>query len=65
MHILNKNVNIFNHDENACFKQFINKIVKIRNFIKSESFNDCKNFRLCNARKIFDRIKIKKFRNVN
>jgi hypothetical protein len=55
----------FDHDKNACFKQFVNEIVKTRNFIKDESFDDRKNFRFRNARRTFDRIQIKKLRNVN
>ncbi len=55
----------FDHDESACFKQFVNEIVKTRNLIENESFDDRKNFRLRNARKTFDRVKIKKLRNVD
>ncbi len=55
----------FNHDENVCFKQFVNEIVKIRNFIENELFDDRKNFRFCNVRKALNRIKIKKSRNID
>jgi hypothetical protein len=53
------------HDESACFKQFVDEIVKIRNFIKSESLNNRKNFRFRNARRAFDRVKIKESRYVD
>jgi hypothetical protein len=55
----------FDHDKSACFKQFVDEIVKIRNFIESESFDDRKNFRFRNARKAFDRVKIKESRYVD
>ncbi len=38
-----------NHDESAYFKQFVNEIVRIRDFIKNESLNDRKNFRFRNV----------------
>ncbi len=37
------------HDKSICLKQFIDEIVKIRDFIESESLDDLKNFRLRNA----------------
>jgi hypothetical protein len=54
-----------NHDENACFEQFIDKIVKTSDFIKDESLDDRKSFRLRNARRTLDRMKIKASRNVD
>jgi hypothetical protein len=55
----------FDHDENACFQQFVDEIVKTRDLIESESLNDRKNFLLRNARETLDRVKIKKLRNVD
>jgi hypothetical protein len=55
----------FDHDESACFKQFVDEVIKIRDFIENESLNDRKNFRFRNARRAFDRIKIKESRNVD
>jgi hypothetical protein len=55
----------FDHDESACFEQFVDEIVRIRNFIESESFDDRKNLRFRNARRTFDRIKIIESRNVD
>ncbi len=55
----------FDHDESAYFKQFVDKIVKTRNLIENESLDDRKNFCLRNARKTLDRVRIKKFRNIN
>jgi hypothetical protein len=54
----------FDHDENACFKQFVNEIVRIRDFIKRESFDDCKNFRFRNVRETLNQDKIKKSRRI-
>jgi hypothetical protein len=48
----------FDHDESACFKQFVDEIVKTRDLIESESLDDRKNFRFRNARRAFDRIRI-------
>jgi phosphomevalonate kinase len=53
----------FDHDESACFKQFVDEIVRVRCFIESESLDDRKNFRFRDARRALDRIKIKEFRN--
>ncbi len=55
----------FDHDENVCFQQFVDEIIKTRNFIKSESFDDHENFLLRNARETLDRVKIKKSRYVD
>jgi hypothetical protein len=49
----------FDHDESACFEQFIDEIVKVRNLIENESLNDRKNFRFRDARRALNRIKIK------
>ncbi len=38
----------FDHDENACFKQFVDEIIEIRNLIENESFYNRKNFLLSN-----------------
>ncbi len=53
------------HDENAYFQQFVDEIVRIRDFIESESLDDRKNFLLCNSRKTFNQVDIKKSRNVD
>ncbi len=55
----------FDHDENACFEQFVNEIIETRNLIKSESFHDRKNFLLNNARRTLNRIEIKRSRDVD
>jgi hypothetical protein len=55
----------FDHDECACFEQFVDEIVKTRDLIEDESLDDRKNFRLRNARRTFDRVKIKESRNVD
>jgi hypothetical protein len=39
----------FDHDESACFKQFVDEVVRIRNLIEDESLNDRKNLRFRNA----------------
>jgi hypothetical protein len=55
----------FDHDESACFEQFIDEIVRIRNLIEDESLNDRKNFRFRDTRRAFDRVEIKESRNVD
>jgi hypothetical protein len=55
----------FDHDESACFEQFVDEIVKTRNLIESESLDDRKNFRFRDARRPFDRVEIKESRNVD
>jgi hypothetical protein len=55
----------FDHDESACFKQFVDKIVKARDLIENESLDDRKNLRFRNARRALDRIRIKESRNVD
>jgi hypothetical protein len=55
----------FDHDESACFEQFLDEIVRTRSVIEDESFDDRKNFRLRNAQRTLDRIKIKESRNVD
>jgi hypothetical protein len=55
----------FDHDENACFKQFVDEIIETRNFIENESSYDRKNFLLNNARRTLNRVEIKKSRNVD
>jgi hypothetical protein len=55
----------FDHDESACFKQFVDEVVKARNLIESESLDDRKNFRFRDASRAFDRVKIRKSRNVD
>jgi hypothetical protein len=54
-----------NHDESACFEQSVDEIVKTRDFIENESFDDCKNFRFRNARRALDRVKIEESRYVD
>ncbi len=39
----------FDHDEDACFKQFVDEIVRTRNLIENKSFDDRKNFLLRNV----------------
>jgi hypothetical protein len=55
----------FDHDESACFEQFVDEIVRVRNLIESESFNDRKNLRFRNARGTLDRVRIEESRNVD
>ncbi len=55
----------FDHDESACFEQFVDEVVRTQNLIENESLDDRKNFCLRNARKTLDRVRIKKFRNIN
>ncbi len=53
----------FDHDESAYFQQFVDEIVKTRDFIESESFDDRKNFLFRNVRETLDQIRIKRSRN--
>jgi hypothetical protein len=53
------------HDENACFKQYVDEIIKIRSFSKNESFYDRKNFLLNNARKALDQVEIEESQNID
>jgi phosphomevalonate kinase len=55
----------FDHDESACFEQFVDEVVKARDLIESESLDDRKNFRFRDARRTLDRIEIEEFRNVD
>jgi Spy/CpxP family protein refolding chaperone len=55
----------FDHDESACFEQFVDEVVRVRNLIESESFDDRKNFRFRNAQRALDRIRIEESRNVD
>jgi hypothetical protein len=55
----------FDHDESACFEQFVDEIVKARDLIEDEFLDDRKNFRFRDARKTLDRIEIKESRNVD
>jgi hypothetical protein len=53
------------HDESACFEQFVDEVVKTRDLIEDELLDDRKNFRFRNARRALDRIKIKESRYVD
>jgi hypothetical protein len=55
----------FDHDESACFKQFVDEIVNARDLIEDELLDDRTNFRLRNVRRTLNRIKIKRSRNVD
>jgi phosphomevalonate kinase len=55
----------FDHDESACFEQFVDEVVRIRDLIESESLDDRKNLRFRNARRALDRVKIEESRNVD
>ncbi len=52
------------HDKNTNFEQFIDDFVETQDFIENDSFNNFQHFSFYYAEKAFDKMKIKRSRNV-